>query len=411
MPRTLNDIIPPSRRRPAEPVAADAYDREAPPPPEHFSIPRRRFPWGGLIVTIIIVAGAIGVLYAFSGAKVEATPTVSSANLSNASFTATPSSGDLPFEIVTVEKVASKSVPAESTATVDQAAQGTVTIYNTQPKAQALVANTRFASPDGHVYRIHKAVSVPAGSESSPGTLTATVYADKTGEGYNIAPTSFTLPGLSGSAQFSQVYAKSTEPFTGGFSGAKPVVGQATDDAEHATLQAALAKDLADAAKAQAPSGYVFIQGGSFASYVPQPDTVSTDGQVVITEKGTMQAIVFPMEALARAIARQASGQSYADEPATLASVESLTLAPATPDQAPTGTASFSFTLSGNASVVWTVDPAKVAAAVAGRTKDEADSAIKTLPEVSRAVLVLRPFWRGTFPSDPSRIEVVVEKP
>lgn len=416
MPRTLNDIIPPSKRRtvPMQQPAPSMNDLpslsepESPysPPQPHFSIPRRRFPWGALIVTVVIVIGAVGVLYAFSGAKVEATPTTDNVNLAQASFTATPSSGDLPFEVVTVNKVASKSVPAESTATVDQSAQGTITIYNTQAVAQALVATTRFESPDGHIFRIHQAVSVPAGSASSPGTLTATVYADKTGADYNIGPSNFTLPGLSGSKQFDQVYAKSTDPFTGGFSGTRPTVGQTTDDTQHAALQAALQADLASAVTSQAPAGYVFIKGGSFSTYEPQPDSVDTSGQVVITEKGTVQAVVFPMDALARAVARQAVG-GYADQPASLSGADGLTLTP--PGTAvPAGTSTFTFTLSGGANVVWTVDATKVAAAIAGRTKAQADTILKTMPEIQKAILVLRPFWRSTFPSDPAKIDVVV---
>ena len=412
MPRTLNDIIPPSRRRmnplsdPAQ-TPAPLSEPEAPfNPPPHFSIPRRRFPWSALIVTVVIVAGAVGLLYAFSGAKVEATPTTDNVNLAQASFTATPSSGDLPFEVVTVDKVASKSVPAESTATVDQSAQGTITIYNEQATAQQLVATTRFETADGHVFRIHQAVSVPAGSASNPGTLTATVYADKTGADYNIGPSSFTLPGLSGSKQFDRVYAKSTEPFTGGFSGTRPTVGQTTDDTQHAALQAALESDLATAVANQAPAGYVFVKGGSLATYEPQPDSVDSNGQVVITEKGTVQAVVFPVAALARAIARQAVG-GYADQPVTLSDVSSLSLTP-TDTTAPTGTSSFAFTLSGGTSVVWTVDATKVAAAVAGRTKSESDTILKTMPEIQKAILVLRPFWRSTFPSDPARIQVLV---
>jgi hypothetical protein len=49
---------------------------------------------------------------------------------------------------------------------------------------------------------------------------------------------------------------------------------------------------------------------------------------------------------------------------------------------------------------------AKVAAAVAGKTRDSAQVALSGFPEVNKAVLVLRPFWATTFPQDPAKITV-----
>jgi len=54
------------------------------------------------------------------------------------------------------------------------------------------VANTRFADPNGKIFRISKAITVPA-----KGTLVVTLTADQAGASYNIGPSTFSIPGLS----------------------------------------------------------------------------------------------------------------------------------------------------------------------------------------------------------------------
>jgi hypothetical protein len=61
--------------------------------------------------------------------------------------------------------------------------------------------------------------------------------------------------------------------------------------------------------------------------------------------------------------------------------------------------------------VVWTVDPARIASAIAGKTRESAQVVLSSFPEVKRALLVLRPFWADTFPGDPKDVKVTVNPP
>ncbi len=72
---------------------------------------------------------------------------------------------------------------------------------------------------------------------------------------------------------------------------------------------------------------------------------------------------------------------------------------------------SLNFSLSGNALVVYTVDPSRIASAVAGKTRAAAQVALSNYPEVKAALLILRPFWRTSFPEDPASIDVSIETP
>ena len=96
-----------------------------------------------------------------------------------------------------------------------QYASGKITVYNNYSSApQKLIANTRFQTSDGKIYRIKGAISVPG-----MGVTEATVYADRAGEEYNIGPADFTIPGLKGGPRFEKVFAKSKSAMSGGTSG------------------------------------------------------------------------------------------------------------------------------------------------------------------------------------------------
>jgi hypothetical protein len=370
MPRTITDIIPPSRRRPMEgepahvptqPSIEGNYNHVPPPPPAPFVIPRRRFPWGTLLIAIIVIALVIVALYAFGGAKIQVTPTEDAVTLS-ASLTATPQSGDLPYETISIEKVASTSVPSETTAAVQQSAQGTITIYNTQSKPQQLITNTRFAAPNGLIFRIHQAVTIPAGSTSTPGQVTATAFADQPGAQYNIEPTTFTVPGLKGSDAYSAVTAKSAAAFKGGFSGQRGTVSAATDSATHTRLQSALASSVQNVIQSQVPNGYVLVPGATQVTYQSQPDGAAADGSVVVSDSATVTAVVFPETALARAIASHAVS-GYGNQPVSLVDAAGLTLAFASSTSNLGSAATLNFTVSGSTTVLWTVDATKIAGA------------------------------------------------
>jgi hypothetical protein len=130
---------------------------------------------------------------------------------------------------------------------------------------------------------------------------------------------------------------------------------------------------------------------------------------VDVKEQGTISAVVFPEAALAEAIATQTAGQNYNGEPLSFLSVNQLTLSSAVAPSA--SLESYTFTLSGNATLVYTIDSSRIAAAIAGKAPTSAEVALTALPEVKKAVLVLHPIWRQTFPQDPSQITVVVGNP
>jgi len=168
---------------------------------------------------------------------------------------------------------------------------------------------------------------------------------------------------------------------------------------------------IQSAIQAQTPNGYVLIPGAVRVTYQSQPDGVAGDNTVVISESASAIAVVFPEAALARAIAAQAV-KVYGSQPVSLVDTGGLILALAsTSTAANVGAGPLSFTLSGSTTILWTVDPSKIAGAVAGKSRTDARSVLSTFPEVNKAQIMLRPFWASSFPSDPSKITVVVDNP
>ncbi len=415
MERNLNDIIPPSRRRALLGDAVPTHD-SAPPPPSRPQKVRKqrtasgkRFPMGTALIALVVIVLSGVALYVFSKATVTVYPTEHTVSLSG-DLIATASTGDLPFEVITLEKIATKNVKSEGTVNVQQAAQGSIQITNTQAVPQQLIKNTRFESADGHIFRIHDSVTVPAGKDGAPGSLTVTVYADAVGDSFNIPATTFKLPGLKGSKAFDLVTAKSTDAMAGGFSGARPSVAQSTKDKEYASLKSELSEQTKKAIEEKVPEGYVLLSGATFTSYVEVPDAPATGGEVTLSQKAVVTAVVFPRAALASKIAYANDG-TYNGEPVTLTGESGLTLtsangaAPALADQ------EFAFKLDGSALVRWSIDSVKIAGAVAGKNRQSAEVALTGFPELNRATFVIRPFWSSTFPTDPSKIEIVVSEP
>lgn len=87
---------------------------------------------------------------------------------------------------------------------------GAVKIINKNTKNQTLIATTRFLSPNNLLFRLKNSVVVPAGGE-----IMGEIEADEAGAKYDIAPTTFTIPGLSADLQ-KKIYGVSSETMSGG---------------------------------------------------------------------------------------------------------------------------------------------------------------------------------------------------
>lgn len=227
--RTIKKTAPVQIETPAEPIIPRQNTDAIPDKENSFLKPRekkepivsvytpsfnpseRKFPAKTIIVisiTAIILTASGLFLTAFSSANIKITPRQKYADI-NLELTAGKNgkSGDLDFETALMEYELSRVSPAtgESKTGDKDRASGQVIIYNNYSSiAQKLVANTRFKSSAGKIYRIREAVTVPG-----MGTSEITIYADGIGPEYNTGLTDFTIPGFEGNPKYEKIFARS----------------------------------------------------------------------------------------------------------------------------------------------------------------------------------------------------------
>ena len=368
---------------------------------------------GGLVIAFLF-----SLSFLFEHANVDITPkSLPVAFDSTSTFTAQKDStadDTIVYSQMTLSGDDTISLPATVTKTDSQSATGSVVLYNAYQKtAYKLVKNTRLSTADGKIYHLDNAVTIPgytgSGTSLVPGSVSVTVTAAAPGEDYNIAPTDFTVPGLAGTAQATTIYGRSATPLSGGTSGTVYTIPQDAASAAMGTLQDKLKASLLAKAKVQVPDGYILYDGATLFTTDPTVQVpYSKTQQVPLALHGTLTAYILKQDTLVKAIAETAVSQ-YGGEPVTIPDLESLTLVP-NAALAPATDTAFTFTFSGTANIVWTVDPTAVQTLLASRKKNEFETLISGMVGVNRAQVTIKPFWKQSFPDDVSRIHVTIEK-
>jgi hypothetical protein len=115
----------------------------------------------------------------------------------------------LPGQLVTTPEEITLEERATGEINNGNKASGTITVHNQASAEVPLVANTRFLSDSGQLFRTTGAVNVPGS-----GTATVNVVADQAGQQGNIGPAKFTLPALPDSGSY--IYGQSSSAMSGG---------------------------------------------------------------------------------------------------------------------------------------------------------------------------------------------------
>ena len=315
----------------------------------------------------------------------------------------------LPFEIAQLSAEESGLITATGITSGGQRASGKITVYNNYGSApQKLIANTRFQTSDGKVYRIKGAISVPG-----MGVLEATVYADQAGEEYNIGPSDFTLPGLKGGPRFEKVFAKSKTTMSGGASGNARVVKKEDIDSIRTAVNEKLKNRLTETLSKQKPEGYVLFADAVKIEYAENPDNPkvgdSSGRSMAFKTKGSATGYLFKKDALAKALADDSSGdlkKAPKNEPVAVDNVESLDFSLISVDAK---NKEITVRLKGNADFVWVVDTAKLLEEIINYKGKDYTSVFQNYPAIEKAAIVQSPKWWPRFPKDKSKIKINIE--
>lgn len=360
------------------------------------------FYWGaGIIVFLVVFLGAS---YYFSHATVRITPKQELVNIDL--------NLEADFETMQMEYEQSQEIMATGSVDGGQKASGIIAIYNTyDSKSQKLVAQTRFESPDGKIYRIQEAVTIPANS-----SVEAKVYADKQGSEYNIGLVDFTIPGFKGMPSYQKIYGRSKTEMAGGFLGEAAIVTERDLEDARENLKPAVEKYLRENLMRQKPEGYILyadaikvelfddLAGPKVGSKVD-----SQDKKVAFKVKGAATGYLFKKEELSKAVAMKYLNGGEASV-ARADNIEELNFNFF--DNAANGN-KLSFNLKGAARVVWEMNKESLLNDLTSAGRSEYLAVFEKYPVIEEAEIVFRPFWWRVISSNPSRIyleEILTDK-
>lgn len=419
-PRGIRSIQAPSRPRPYRPaITSNSMERDfREGPPMSGDIPPRRSSrlWMWAAASVVVLCVVAGLLFFFGSTTITITPKSRTTILNSAPLTAREGSsapqGTLSYTMQTFDLEDSEVVAAQGTTPVESKASGSITISNSYSATPLkFIKTTRFESPQGLMYRAASDIVVPGKKGASPGTVTITVIADQPGDKYNIGPTAkFTLPGLkTNPAMYAAVTAKSTAAMQGGAAGDQPGTAPGALEAAVSLVRGRLEAKAHEAAAAQVKDDALVLPELITITYESQPTTKEAGDSVRIHEKAHIEIPVFPKEAFAQAVAKIA----FTDPdnlPVTIEPGEGFTVNALTQgDGAEAGV--LNLVASGKALIIWKVDSAALAAALAGKDSSAFQGIANGFPSVLEANARIAPFWKSTFPSNAADIKIVVVKP
>lgn len=364
-----------------------------------------------LIIFLFIILSTV-----FAQATIDIVPRQGRILLENEEFQAykQAASGQLEFGLVSAELVEERTVPATGTEEVSRKASGQITIFNSfDENPQELIANTRFESPTGLIYRIDKPVVVPGmrtvDGQEVPGQVTATVYADQAGENYNIGLVDFTIPGFAGGPRFEGFFAKSETPMTGGFIGEVKTVSDADEESARVALRSQLESQDSSKLKPQVPEGFIMFPDATFTSFESEPitaDDQSGSNEAVIKEKLVVTGILFDERELASFVASQFI-PDYDGEPIEINNIESIEFELIDKSNInPNEASEISISLNGNAHMVWVVDEETLKDSVRGLGRDDFQNIISRFPAIEKITPKFRPPWIATIPDNLDKIKI-----
>jgi hypothetical protein len=403
------------------------------------SVPQRRMPitppsgeferkkkniwkWPVITVVAVLIVAIIGYFASvyYSHATFTVVPKVVPVTINN-NFVAQYQTSDFPYDVITLKRSATSTIPATNGGVTNTKATGKVTFYNYYgSQSVRLIAGTRLTNKNGLLYRLNSTISIPGYTKSNgtviPGKISATISADQSGFQYNISDSElegdFKVVAYNNSTKYTTIYAKPTAPIVGGYSGIKKVIATSDMSSTTAKLKSELSATLLSDLKSSIPSGYIFYDKNYITTY-SAPVVSGTDPKTAnVGMEGVLTAIVFPKSKLVEGLAGGQAVSLFSPFNFTSPGLESLDI---------TITNLKDFNLSkktalvikakGEMKIVGTVPVDELKKKLSGSTLAESQNVFKSYSAVIESGSgELAPPW-ANIPSDLNKIKVVVEEP
>jgi hypothetical protein len=322
-------------------------------------------------------------------------------------------SPNLSFETISTTTIAHVSVSASVQGTVSTYAGGTAILINaSSPSAQSITFGTRLMDGRGLIYKTVSSVVIPAATSKSAGTVAVKVIADAPGPSYNSFLTSLkgdlSIVSWQGTAKAKIFYGRMTSDMTGGSSGPKMTVGNATLAATAATLSSNLSSSAPQVLQSIVPTGYILYPKAS--NIILSSTTVTSTGSTTadISMGALVTGVIFNKSDLENTLAKNQIAQFPADN-YVVNGLDSLVFAPVSGQTFSVATSSIKFTLTGTLNIVGSIDTSAIKSQLEGKPLSASNSVFSQYSSViSGAQVSIVPFWIRTIPSSPKRISIAI---
>lgn len=370
--------------------------------------------WMGAVGALIVLvgAGAWAVSDSFSKANITI---VAERAFEPFSFTAvldikttSPDfgAGRLPVQLLSKYKEFSKGYQATGESSVSAYARGKIIVQNNfSSSPQTLIARTRFASPDGKIFRTTGRIIVPGN-----GSVEVEVIADQPGSAHNIEPTKFTIPGFQGTPRYDKIYGESKQAFRGGATGKTKVV--TADDIKKAETDISkLAFDeLLGEIKTSIPDEFIFLGQESMQSTILSLVTDARAGDAMadfrVSIKASAKALIFDelqiKELAKRRFVPQDALQRFPSAEFSFA----YTKRSADFDK---DKERLELIVDSSLNIAKSLDVSQLKRSLAGKNETYVRAELLSIPGINEVKVVLWPVWINKMPNSPDRIGIRVE--
>jgi hypothetical protein len=324
-----------------------------------------------------------------------------------------PVGSRVPGQVFVVKDSVTKRVLATGKQYVSKKASGTITIFNAySSQPQNIVANTRFVTPSGIVFRITSGLVIPGAKIENgriiPSSIDTQVVADKPGEQGNVGPTSkLTIPGFAKTPKFAGFYGTLKEGTNGGFVGNTSVPVEKDLIAAKAEGFALVSEQLQEKQKGAVSEGFIVLPGASAITLIKQTveSTADTNNTVGVTTEAQYSVLAFREEdvkMLLQSKVRAVAGQEFEVK------TEALSYSALNPKMVALSGGRMSVPTKYDVELWHKIDVDGFKKSVANQPEQKLGEIILSIEGVSGSSAELWPFYVRTVPSNLEKIELVI---
>lgn len=369
-----------------------------------------------IILVIIVVVGLGTFSYYFSlGVKILIWPKQETLN-SQVQLTVDKETKDInifakiiPGFLFQEEKTISQDFAASGKSLKETKAEGTIRVYNNySTTSQILIANTRFISAEGKLFRSLERVVIPGGKyekgKLQPGYLDIKVRADQLGEEYNIGPSTFSIPGFAGTPKYTGFYGKSSESMKGGYKGEiAQVTEKDIENAKNAIFQRIFG-ETRNGLKEKISPEFILIEEGirdkTLETSIPKAGVFQETFKAEI--KGVSEAIVYKKQDLENFAKETILFQKPVDKKLHQESLKiDYSLGKLDLDLG-----KITLNLNISAKIFSEINEEALKENIAGETPAQITEFLSIQPQIERIEIKLLPFWAKEAPNNKDKIRV-----